>query len=297
MENKNSSWNILMVDDDEEDYLLTRAMLSEIDKHSVHLEWAPDYKEALIKLSSIDWDAVLIDYDLGISNGIQLIRDAISNGVTSPLVMVTGRGRYEVDIEAMQAGACDYVTKAELTSALLERIVRYAINQQHTEQILEQRVQERTEALQTAMEELQVMEEELRVQLEETLHSQEEREAFYRRYWDLYEFAPKAYIVTDPIGVVLDANQAAVHLFNRPKQSLLGKPLSIFIAEDDRPDFRGKLARLFQTQDIEGWDISLRPINSDTVLVHAVVSPLRGSDGKIISIRWLIDEKKVKEKA
>jgi FixJ family two-component response regulator len=91
--------------------------------------------------------------------------------------MVTGRGRYEVDVEAMQAGAFDYVTKDDLSSSLLERVIRYAKERQRNERILEQRVEERTEELQAALEELQVLEEKLRTQLEETLQSQADREA------------------------------------------------------------------------------------------------------------------------
>lgn len=52
MENKNPVWNILYIDDDQDDFLLTQAMLFEIEKQKVNLEWAQDYQQALHKLST-----------------------------------------------------------------------------------------------------------------------------------------------------------------------------------------------------------------------------------------------------
>ncbi len=147
-------WKILLVDDDEDDYLLTREMLAMAQGKEVQLQWAASFDAGLQALAAGDYDAVLIDYDLGEHTGLELIRQVVAQDFPAPLVLVTGRGGYEVDLEAMQAGATLYLTKTELNPPLLDRSIRYAIERKQTEvalgearQQLERRVQERTQEL------------------------------------------------------------------------------------------------------------------------------------------------------
>jgi len=71
-------------------------------------------------------DVCLIDYSWA-KNGIDLIREATSAGCGIPMILLTGQGDREIDIEATEAGAEDYLTKGQLDAPLLERAVRYAI--------------------------------------------------------------------------------------------------------------------------------------------------------------------------
>jgi FixJ family two-component response regulator len=87
-------------------------------------------------LQSNEYQAVLIDYDLGDGTGIQLIHEFVSQGYSTPMILLTGRGSYEVDVEAMHAGATLYLTKNEINSLLLERSIRYAIERKRTEEKL-----------------------------------------------------------------------------------------------------------------------------------------------------------------
>jgi PAS domain S-box-containing protein len=87
-------------------------------------------------LKTNSYDAILVDYDLGDRNGIEFIRDAICAGCLAPMILYTGRGSYEIDVEAMNAGAALYLTKAEVNSLLLERGIRYAIERKQSEQAL-----------------------------------------------------------------------------------------------------------------------------------------------------------------
>lgn len=129
-------WRILLVDDDEDDYLLTRSMLAESRQGQFQLEWASSYERGAEMLCDSSYDAVLMDYDMGARSGIDLIREAVACGCTTPIILLTGRGTYEIDIEAMQAGAVDYLNKAEINPAFLERSIRYAIERRRGEQAL-----------------------------------------------------------------------------------------------------------------------------------------------------------------
>ena len=69
----------------------------------------------------------LVDYRLGAKTGLDLIKDAIKNGCEEPIILLTGKGNKEVDVLAMEAGAADYLVKAELNTEKLERCIRYAV--------------------------------------------------------------------------------------------------------------------------------------------------------------------------
>lgn len=146
MDRMQHSWNILHIDDDEDDFILARAMLAQAQSGKITLEWASTLEEAREKMHARVYDAVLVDYDLGGVTGIELIRGMVAEGYTAPLILYTGRGSYEVDVEAMQAGATMYLSKSEATPLLLERIIRYAIERKQTE-LAQAETQERFRAV------------------------------------------------------------------------------------------------------------------------------------------------------
>ena len=146
MESMQRSWTILHIDDDEDDFILTRSMLAQAQSRKITLEWASSLEEGRDKLRANNYDAVLVDYDLGLVTGIALIRDMVAEGYTAPLILYTGRGSYAVDVEAMQAGATMYLSKSEATPLLLERIIRYAIERKQTE-LAQAETQERFRAV------------------------------------------------------------------------------------------------------------------------------------------------------
>lgn len=132
----NLHWKILLVEDDEDDYVLTRTLLSEARGNRYDLHWATTYDAAVHKLSENSWDVILVDYDLGSHTGLEVVKKVSSLGCHAPVILLTGRGSYETDVEAMKAGAADYLTKAEANSLLLERTIRYAIEKQQNEEEL-----------------------------------------------------------------------------------------------------------------------------------------------------------------
>ena len=128
-----ATWHILHIEDDEDDHILVRAMLNEAQSRKVVLDWAPTLDAARQKLNTNDYQAVLVDYDLGSGTGIELIREFVQRGYHTPMILLTGRGSYDVDLEAMHAGATLYLTKNEINPLLLERSIRYATERKQVE--------------------------------------------------------------------------------------------------------------------------------------------------------------------
>ncbi|MGM3306430.1 response regulator [Anabaena sp. WFMT] len=132
------SIKVLLIDDDEDDYILTRDWFSEFQVAACELEWVNSYQVARKAIAQHQHDIYLVDYRLGVHNGLELLREAIDNGSTSPFILLTGQGDREIDLEAMKAGAVDYLEKSQLTAPLLERSIRYAIERKQTEQKIRQ---------------------------------------------------------------------------------------------------------------------------------------------------------------
>jgi signal transduction histidine kinase len=118
---------VLLVDDDEDDYVIIRDLLSEIDWTNFDVQWASTYEEALEASKVGAYQVCLIDYRLGERNGLELMHQLRWEGFTAPMILLTGYGDREVDVKAMEDGAADYIEKGQITSSLLERSTRYAI--------------------------------------------------------------------------------------------------------------------------------------------------------------------------
>ncbi len=124
---------ILLVDDDEDDYIITRDLFSEIKGMKFDLQWVASYDEALEVIGQNIHDVYIFDYLLGAKTGLELLRTSINNGCRTPIILLTGQGDHELDIKAIQTGASDYLVKSEINADLLERSIRYAIERKRTE--------------------------------------------------------------------------------------------------------------------------------------------------------------------
>jgi PAS domain S-box-containing protein len=133
-----SSWKILLIDGDEDDFIIIRDLLKETKGRKIELYWASTYEKGQTKLAEDHYDAVLVDNDLGARTGIELIPALNEQGCTAPLILFTGRGSYEEDIEAMRAGATLYISKNDLNTLSLERFIRYAIERKQAETALKE---------------------------------------------------------------------------------------------------------------------------------------------------------------
>lgn len=129
---------ILLVDDDPDDYLLTRELLDESRHLRCELRWAKTYGEGLARLSSSEeaFDACLLDVRLGQHTGLKLLSELLEKGFDLPVIMLTGVENTEMDMAAMRAGAADYLVKGRFDAQSLEHSIRYAISHKELERAL-----------------------------------------------------------------------------------------------------------------------------------------------------------------
>ena len=118
---------ILLVDDDEDDFIITRDLITRIGCSRHALDWVSNYDDALTAIRRAAHDVCLLDYRLGGRTGLELLRDTQPFNDRPPVILLTGQGDREIDVEAMRAGAADYLIKSQLNPDMLERTIRYAI--------------------------------------------------------------------------------------------------------------------------------------------------------------------------
>jgi PAS domain S-box-containing protein len=185
---------ILLIDDDEDDFVNIRGVLREIRRSKFELEWESSYQAGLKALQEGKFDACLLDYRLGERTGLDLLHEAHELGITCPIILLTGYGDFETDVKAMQSGAADYLVKSEIAPPILERSIRYSVKHAFD------------------MRELS-----------------EQRESFKTLLNSTFEG-----IVVHKNGVVLDANAAAGEIFGVSPQDLVEKSVLDFIRQDFR---------------------------------------------------------------
>jgi len=262
--------NVLLVEDDEDDALLIREWLAESRTARFTVERVSMYQHALESLTRDHYDVYLVDYRLGAHSGVDLVRALIASGCVAPVILLTGVGSQTVDLEAMEAGAADYLAKTQLTADLLERSIRYALEHkrvagalQRARDELELRVQERTAELVAANEAL-------RIEMAERQRAEEKlRES--QRFAAIVTAAAK---LAHEIGNPLNGLATTVQILERS----LGKeqPLANEMLNGSVQDLKHEISRLQSL--LQGWRVLARPQHLNlqpTSLINLVTEVLR----------------------
>ncbi len=124
---------ILLIEDDEDDYILLQKVLTKTPKGHYELQWERSYTSGLARMLTGEHDLCMLDYRLGAHTGIELLKTARSQGYNHPIILLTGANEGDIDIQALQAGADDYIAKEQIQGELLHRIIRYAIERKKAE--------------------------------------------------------------------------------------------------------------------------------------------------------------------
>ena len=205
--------NILLIDDDEDDYVLVRDLLTDRAQTDFRVEWVDQYDRGLEKVLENKHDVYLVDYRLGKKNGLDLLQAAIKGGVRSPIIVLTGKGLPEIDLQAMQMGAADYIIKGQVNAMTIERSIRYAINTARTIN---------------------------------KLHKEEQR------YRSLFEQSINSIYISDQHFQMKDANVSMLRLFGYTMESLCQQRLpQLFTSSHDYEEFQNQLTQYRFVRDFE----------------------------------------------
>lgn len=204
---------VLLIEDDEDDYILTKDLFSEMSLMNFTLYWEPDFEKGREKVLNKEYQIYLIDYRLGEKTGIELLREARSYGNTNPIILLTGQGDREVDLLAMREGAADYLVKGNIDSNSLSRSLRYALTASH------------------AIQELNEKE---------------------KKYRNLFEKSIDAIFVTNKELLFLDVNSSMLKLLDYDKSHMLRMNLKdLFESIESYNAFKEDLLKFGRTREFE----------------------------------------------
>jgi PAS domain S-box-containing protein len=204
---------ILIIEDDQDDFLIIEACIKDIPEKDFRIDWCYNYEEALQRIAHSGYDIYFVDYLLGEKTGLELLKDAIALGCEDPLVLLTGIGNREVDVQAMTIGAVDYLVKSEINTEKLERCIRYAL--ERSSYIKALRVNE-------------------------------------RKFRSIFERSKDAVFLTGENLVFRDVNSATCDLFKYGKEDILRLSLyNLFARKEAAEELRGRLAMISDVEDLE----------------------------------------------
>src|SRR6187401_1684420 len=183
---------IAVIEDDEDDFLIIKDYIADIEGKTFVVDWFQDYNSAIEAIKNKEYHLYFVDYFLGHKTGLDLLDAAAELNCDEPIILLTGLGNKAIDIKAMERGATDYLVKNDLSAEKLERCIRYAL--------------ERSKFLK-----------ELKT-----------REAKYRT---LFESSKDAVFITDDQLNFNEVNEAAVELLGYSENELVGRNLREFISE------------------------------------------------------------------
>ncbi|HUW50644.1 MAG TPA: diguanylate cyclase [Sulfuricella sp.] len=121
---------VLLVEDNPGDQRLIREALAEVQYAHIKLEYVDCLKAAQETLASQEYGLILLDLSLPDSSGLETVEKTGDAAPDTPIVILTGLDDVDTGIQAVRAGAQDYLVKGEVTGHLLVRSIRYAIERQ-----------------------------------------------------------------------------------------------------------------------------------------------------------------------
>ncbi|MDZ7779566.1 MAG: diguanylate cyclase response regulator [Gemmatimonadota bacterium] len=118
---------VLVVESDQEYHDHLASEVAESDTAAVTLEWVGELSQALARLTRGGFDAILLSLDLPDSEGMVTFDRAYAFSPDVPIVVLTDEPDEAAATATVQAGAQDYLVKHEITTSLLVRSLRHAV--------------------------------------------------------------------------------------------------------------------------------------------------------------------------
>jgi PAS domain S-box-containing protein len=131
--------------------------------------------------------------------------------------------------------------------------------------------------------------EDLRVENQQLRASRDAIDRERQKYYELFQFSPDAYFITDTHGAIREANVAASQLLGVPTQFLAGKRLPSFFEDSARKAYRHRLDQLCGSERSEDWEIKIQPASGgDVTAVSISIGQIVRADRSIGGYRWIV---------
>ncbi len=261
---------ILIIDDNPVERALLSGLLKKIRHWSVSCIQCASGQDALELLCSTMPQIIFVDYRLQGETGIEVVHRLRAAGCHAGFILFTGTSGEEALVEALRAGADDYLHKTDLNLESVSRAIHYSLEKRRNAQALTEAMQ----ALQSAHDQLENRVRSRTTQLQET---QEKLDI-------ITSAAHDPIILLDQEGHVIFWNPAASKTFGYAPEEMLGKEVFSLLPPSD---FKKRIIASYDTFRQFGQgsmvghisEFTVRRKNGETFPVAASISPIRRPDG------------------
>ena len=161
----NAATRALLIEDNPDDACLLGEALNEARDASIELVHVEQLTEAANLLKATAFDVILLDLSLPDSQGIETVLRMQTEAPAIPIIVLTGLDDDNVALQAVRAGAQDYLVKGDINARSLVRAIRYASERKKSYEELSRLAHELTRALKVKDEFLSVISHELKTPL------------------------------------------------------------------------------------------------------------------------------------
>jgi len=268
--------SVIYVDDEPDLLEIGKLFLERTGRFSV--ETAKSAREALEKIRTRHYEAIISDYQMPGLNGIEFLKEVRASGNRIPFIIFTGRGREEIVIQALNEGADFYLQKGG------DPLPQFAELAHKVEMAVQQR------------------------RAETSIRDHERRET------DIINFLPDATFAIDTNGVVIAWNRAMERMTGVNARDMIGKdnyeyaipfyherrPILIDLVLKDRPEIAARYASMKKEGKTLFAEVTSPYLNDGRgAALWFTASPLFDNRGRIIgaieSIRDISERKRAEE--
>jgi CheY-like chemotaxis protein len=127
---------VLVVDDAAVDRKLIGGLLGKAPE--IQVQFATDGTDALARIEQVWPDLILTDLVMPGKSGLELVREVVDRFPRIPIILMTGKGTEETAVQALKAGAANYVPKSAMHNYLVETVrdVLEVVRSKHSHQRL-----------------------------------------------------------------------------------------------------------------------------------------------------------------
>ncbi len=244
---------ILIMEDD-----IGQARLSQraLERAGYEVDVAHDGESGLEMFQAGTYDVIIVDHQMPVKDGIEVLHTLVAWRSLSPTVMVTSHGDEALAVEAMKLGAGDYIVKdvAGNHLTLLPTVVERLLAQQRlidakrqTEDALQQTLQELEERVEARTADLQRSNGRLQAEIVERTRAEEALRQSEARNRNIVETAIDGIITIDEQGTIESFNPAAEHIFGYSADEVVGRNVTALMPSPDRSLHDEYLNRYLQT--------------------------------------------------
>ncbi|MBI3853129.1 MAG: response regulator [Verrucomicrobia bacterium] len=235
---------IKLVEDNPGDARLFHEMLNEPPVAAFEMSCAGRVDEVLRSLERETFDILLLDLGLPDSQGLATFSSVMAQAPKIPIIVFTGLSDERMALEAVAAGAQDYLVKGQINSFMLKRAIHYAIE---------------------------------RKRVEESLRESEER------YRSLFDHAHDLAYTHDLTGNFTSFNKAAQNATGYRAEEILGRNITDLVAPEYVEQARGSFARKLDSGMATTYELDITARNGSRVPLE-VVSTLICQQGEPVAV-------------